>query len=354
MYGGEVVRAYFHSTCGGHTEAAAGAFPGEKAGYLSGVPCFGELVPLGAGQERQTLDWAGRLEFLVRHLVGGRKITTPLEFAQALGQEHGRTVEEALRLPDFRPLLGPRCDGLRTLWHFRMLRDEAFGRDPWSLVLQLARLSGAVEVLDGVVVAGEQGPRWREKAGGSERTLQGVAVLWYGDGQWWVGAGEALAGSPARLWCTASGCPVVEVEASAAADSRSAFRGWIRDWKAADLAARLGVTHVLHLAVTQRTATGRVSAVEVGGSWGRKTVSGLELRRLLDLPSTWFVVASWDQGGELRFRFFGKGWGHGVGLCQNGAYGLSLGGWNYQRILEHYYPGTQVVHWPAASQEGGL
>jgi stage II sporulation protein D len=38
----------------------------------------------------------------------------------------------------------------------------------------------------------------------------------------------------------------------------------------------------------------------------------------------------------------GKGWGHGVGMSQWGAYGYARHGWSWQRILAHYYPGTQV------------
>src|SRR3954447_25455380 len=38
----------------------------------------------------------------------------------------------------------------------------------------------------------------------------------------------------------------------------------------------------------------------------------------------------------------GRGWGHGVGMSQWGAYGYARHGWSWQRILGHYYPGTQV------------
>lgn len=38
----------------------------------------------------------------------------------------------------------------------------------------------------------------------------------------------------------------------------------------------------------------------------------------------------------------GHGWGHGVGMSQWGAYGYALHGWNYKRILSHYYPGTRI------------
>jgi SpoIID/LytB domain protein len=49
---------------------------------------------------------------------------------------------------------------------------------------------------------------------------------------------------------------------------------------------------------------------------------------------------------EKSFTFYGSGWGHGVGMSQWGAYGLALKGWNHQRILEHYYTGTNVAPAP--------
>jgi SpoIID/LytB domain protein len=38
----------------------------------------------------------------------------------------------------------------------------------------------------------------------------------------------------------------------------------------------------------------------------------------------------------------GRGWGHGVGMSQWGAYGYASHGWTWQRILAHYYPGTLI------------
>jgi stage II sporulation protein D len=42
----------------------------------------------------------------------------------------------------------------------------------------------------------------------------------------------------------------------------------------------------------------------------------------------------------------GKGWGHGVGMSQWGAYGYARHGWTWQRILAHYYPGTTLAAAP--------
>jgi stage II sporulation protein D len=38
----------------------------------------------------------------------------------------------------------------------------------------------------------------------------------------------------------------------------------------------------------------------------------------------------------------GHGWGHGVGMAQYGAYGYALHGWAYDKIVDHYYPGTTL------------
>lgn len=42
------------------------------------------------------------------------------------------------------------------------------------------------------------------------------------------------------------------------------------------------------------------------------------------------------------FVFYGRGWGHGVGLCQWGAMAMAEQGYTAERILTHYYPGTSV------------
>jgi stage II sporulation protein D len=43
----------------------------------------------------------------------------------------------------------------------------------------------------------------------------------------------------------------------------------------------------------------------------------------------------------------GAGFGHGIGMSQYGAYGMAQKGWSYQRILRHYYKGTQLGQAPS-------
>ena len=43
-----------------------------------------------------------------------------------------------------------------------------------------------------------------------------------------------------------------------------------------------------------------------------------------------------------KYTLYGKGWGHGVGLCQIGALGMSFLNKNFLEILNHYFPKTEV------------
>ena len=69
-------------------------------------------------------------------------------------------------------------------------------------------------------------------------------------------------------------------------------------------------------------------------------LSGEQLRRQLGLRSTW--LEDLTEEGEDRV-IHGRGFGHGVGLCQWGAEGYARQGWSWQRILRHYYPGAEIT-----------
>jgi stage II sporulation protein D len=52
--------------------------------------------------------------------------------------------------------------------------------------------------------------------------------------------------------------------------------------------------------------------------------------------------------GATKLVVTGHGWGHGVGMSQWGARGFAQHGWSYERILAHYYPGTQLAETPVS------
>lgn len=92
----------------------------------------------------------------------------------------------------------------------------------------------------------------------------------------------------------------------------------------------------------RRGPSGRLIELEVTGSGENITLSPeLAIRRALSrthLPSSAF----WIQRESGSLTLHGLGWGHGVGLCQIGAAALAANGWDYRRILAHYYRGTEL------------
>lgn len=92
----------------------------------------------------------------------------------------------------------------------------------------------------------------------------------------------------------------------------------------------------------ERGESGRLKTLKVVGT-ARTMIIGKELviRRWLSeshLKSSAFDVAY--EGDDIILR--GRGWGHGVGLCQIGAAVMSVRGYTYEQILAHYYPGSSL------------
>jgi stage II sporulation protein D len=87
---------------------------------------------------------------------------------------------------------------------------------------------------------------------------------------------------------------------------------------------------------------GWIDTVEIVSSGGKRRLSGAAFRRLVGngrLYSANFQIRKSGDGFVIQ----GKGYGHGVGMCQYGADGLGRMGRNYREILMHYYPGADLV-----------
>ena len=94
----------------------------------------------------------------------------------------------------------------------------------------------------------------------------------------------------------------------------------------------------------RRGASKRVVELLIDGTETQATVKGLRVRRVLGLKETLFVIdREYDEEGNItHFTFCGRGWGHGVGLCQVGAFGMALAGADYKEILKKYYQGIKI------------
>jgi len=91
-----------------------------------------------------------------------------------------------------------------------------------------------------------------------------------------------------------------------------------------------------------RDASGRLETVSIIDSLGIEKIPANKFRLAIDpnvIKSTNFTVEV--KGDKAIFN--GKGWGHGVGMCQWGAYFMARKGFKAEDILEFYYPGATVA-----------
>ncbi|QIR41067.1 SpoIID/LytB domain-containing protein [Tolypothrix sp. PCC 7910] len=99
------------------------------------------------------------------------------------------------------------------------------------------------------------------------------------------------------------------------------------------------------ISVVKRSPSGRILDLAVKSDIGVFTLHKDEVRSAFAAPiSTLFYLQPLNKGKpELwGYAFVGGGFGHGVGLSQTGAQNLAKLGWSSQKILQFYYPGTQV------------
>ena len=92
----------------------------------------------------------------------------------------------------------------------------------------------------------------------------------------------------------------------------------------------------------ERGPSGRIVRLKIAGSRLTKTVGKeLFIRQLLSethLYSSAFEITR----EQNQFILNGKGWGHGVGLCQIGAALMAKEGYTYREILTHYFPHAEL------------
>jgi stage II sporulation protein D len=135
----------------------------------------------------------------------------------------------------------------------------------------------------------------------------------------------------------------------AAADRASKYTSWTETLTPSLALSRLDrsipdVGLLLDLRVRRRGVSGRVLDLEVIGTKATAHVRGGRVRSALKLREQLFVIErEFDEGGRVtKFVFEGRGWGHGVGMCQVGAYGLARAGFSYEKILKSFYTGVSV------------
>ena len=128
----------------------------------------------------------------------------------------------------------------------------------------------------------------------------------------------------------------------------SAFR-WVRSFTVEEIGSwadrRFRIGNLQNVSIRSINRQGWVTAVEFTGDKGVRVVEKDAIRGAFSmiksnfftlevLPATLYTPA--------QIILYGCGWGHGVGMCQTGAYGLAVAGKSWREIIRHYYPAARV------------
>ncbi|MFN7957075.1 MAG: SpoIID/LytB domain-containing protein [Holophagaceae bacterium] len=401
-YGGKPIQALFMANCGGHTTDVAHVFGGD-APYLRAVPCYPAkplTLPYASGvtvtpeAQQPWLSWEllrlASVALPPEWLSGERlaKAATPEDLAAPV-----RILQQRLAL-EARPLAreGHLVLALARAFGFQRLVEGQERPQDAAYFLPEAlpedRLLAAFLTRRGVVPASV----WATAEPLSLRqTLQVLGRLWQelepfapGEGSLLLdrqvrrkrGGPEPLPLAPGLLlaeeapdgslrlvaksdiqvgdrlkWIPGEEGPaqvlVRRLDPDGAAwDRYNPTAHWRVEYTEAELLAtvrkRVNVPGIRDLRADYNDQ-GRVldlTLVDTKGAPHR--VRGMHIRGLLGLKDNVFRWLTVGQGAKRRWIFYGRGWGHGLGMCQTGAYGMALEGASFQQILQHYYPGMSL------------
>ncbi len=137
--------------------------------------------------------------------------------------------------------------------------------------------------------------------------------------------------------------------ATTAPERVSPFTVWNANLSSSAVQSRLsryvrGIGTLYDVNIKRKGFSRRAIELEIIGSNGKFALIGGKIRSALRLKEQLFVLNKrYDSNGRaISYSFTGKGWGHGIGMCQYGAFGLAKMGYKYDQILKHYYSGIDL------------
>jgi stage II sporulation protein D len=138
-------------------------------------------------------------------------------------------------------------------------------------------------------------------------------------------------------------------QAGASVDRSSKYTFWRQSYSPSELSEKVSkyadVGDIIDLEPVSYGVSRRIFELRIMGTKGESILSGLKVRWALGVRDNLFVIdKTYGEDGKIRsFVFTGRGWGHGVGMCQVGALGYAKRGKNYREILKHYYNGVEIT-----------
>lgn len=114
---------------------------------------------------------------------------------------------------------------------------------------------------------------------------------------------------------------------------------WKVEMENEEVKQKLGI-NVRKIKIKSRKKCGRIKEIIIIDNKGNHyTLKGETVRSKLGLKSTKFKIKTKNK----KLIFEGKGYGHGVGMCQYGAVGLAKKGKTWKGIIKYYYKGGRIT-----------
>ncbi len=104
------------------------------------------------------------------------------------------------------------------------------------------------------------------------------------------------------------------------------------------------VGRIKKMRVMGRNKSGRTTYLAVYHDQGMLRIMGSKFRMALG-PNLIKSTLMGFKNSNDKIYFYGRGWGHGVGMCQWGAKKMADRGYSYRKILNFYFPHTKIEKW---------
>lgn len=122
---------------------------------------------------------------------------------------------------------------------------------------------------------------------------------------------------------------------------------WSKDISKSDIEKKLReaniyVSNISTVKAINPGAGNHGARVEIASANGSKEMNANDFRLLVG-PNNLLSTAFNSRSNGKSITFSGRGWGHGVGLCQYGAQTMAEKGFEWTAILKHYYPKIELV-----------
>jgi peptidoglycan hydrolase-like amidase len=350
-YNDQPINALYSSTCGGRTEDAENVFD-EKIPYLVSTICeYKHPEPKPFTTSRSFADWKDA----ILAVAGVSNFTEARRFMGLPGQGEPQSMDTASLAPFIRQSFYPT---VLTASDVSFVTEQgilppAGGISTKEILFRLIDKKNAFEWQQGVLTSWD-GTVMKILINGQpkEFKLSPDAPIYQrvGDERLAMRQGSWVGGELIDFRAVGDMIQMLVYRinfANPTADRYSRLALWQvhKSRQELDTAFKaLSIGGMQDMRVMGRGPSERPLRTEIVGSTGRATVRALRLRTLLGLRDSLFSfdIERNTQGEVLGMTFYGRGWGHGVGMCQVGAYGMALDGATYEEILKKYYKGIEL------------